>query len=149
MFGCFSKKLEPYPPPLALDELAEAFHILRGSPVPRQVVRSLKLSAQLPTDLSPNDWEQLAELLDCPLPSLEFGPGGSWRFPYKWDTVVELLCHAAAYHPQWQLPEEVTVREWVRAQIFVGVRHCCVHATGLPQEAIYREASFVNDLGLD
>lgn len=137
------------PPPLALDELAAAFHAMRGRPTPRRIVRSLKLSAQFPGDFSPRDWDRLADALDCELPLLEFSTQGGWNFPRQWQTVADLLAQVATAHPEWILPETIVTHDWIRAQIFVGVRDCIVAATGVAREEVYREASFANDLGLD
>lgn len=117
--------------------------------VRRRIVRSLKLSAQFPGDFAPRDWQRLACALDCYLPPLEFSPQGGWQFPHQWQTIAELLAYAAMAHPEWILPESITLTDWVRAQIFAGVRDCVQNACGLPKEAIHRDASFVNDLGLD
>lgn len=147
MFWPFrKKKIESYPPPLALDELAAAFHLATARTRSRPLVRSLKLTAQFPAEVDPAAWERLADALDCHLPRLVPGQYARWLFPGDWDTIVDVLEHAAAHHPEWQLPAEVTVQDWVRSQIFAVVRKCFVDQLHVPPEAVHRNASIVNDL---
>jgi hypothetical protein len=138
------------PPLRLLDELAAAFHIVRGRPKPRRVVNSLDLRAQFPGDFSPRDWQRLESELGCSLPPLvPCEDGHALEFPNNWQTLHDLVMHVAWHRTDWDLPGELTLPTWRDAQIFAGVRDCFVTTTGVAKHAIVREALISEDLGLD
>jgi hypothetical protein len=132
-----------------LDELAEAFHVIRGSWQPRRVVPSLDLAlhftAPFSFPLSPVTWRQLGEELGCPLPPLAWRDE-RWALPDGWSSVIDLALFVAQRR-DWLPPAGYSVTAWVEAQVFAGVRSVLVEALNVHKEEVVRPARLMADLG--
>jgi hypothetical protein len=130
-----------------LDELADAFHAVRGGRRPRAVVSSARLEDQFGSLISPTQWTALQRQLGCTLPSLEFNQG-HWWLPAGLATVWDLAASVGRSWPDSVPPPAASPAAWREAQIFAGVRDVLVNASNCDPTEVTRPARLPADLGL-
>jgi acyl carrier protein len=130
-----------------LDEVAAAIRLARGGrTVP--IRSSVMLVEQFDGPMTVSQWDLLHHHLGCPLPQLEF-VRGQWFRTDSLQTVWDLVADVSRYHPDWELPAELTSAAWRNAQIFAGVRAVMVECLAMPAEQVTRSTQFLEDLDLD
>ena len=105
--------------------------------VKRRIIKSLLLDDQFSPFPREQYWELLWKHINCPSPEVH----------------SSLLVQDAVKHivDSGQLgdripPGEVTVQQWINAQVFAGVQTVTIEQCGVSKEAVYRSAHFVKDL---
>jgi acyl carrier protein len=130
-----------------LDEVAAAIRLARGGRT-LPLRSSVMLVEQFDGPVTVSQWDLIHHHLDCPLPQLEF-VRGQWFRTDSLQTVWDLVAHVARYHPDWELPTELTSAAWRNAQIFAGVRAVMVERLSMPPEQVTRSTRFLEDLDMD
>ena len=125
-----------------LDEVAEAIRRARGFRL-RSVIASFELEQQFDYPITAREWAMIERHLACPLPPVEFTQG-HWFLPDGFETIWDLVDHAAHWHPGWSPPTDRTEAAWREAQIFAGVKLTLVEALAVEPVAVTREARFAD-----
>jgi hypothetical protein len=128
-----------------LDEVAEAIRRARGSRQ-RSVLAPFGLEQQFGYPITAREWTAIERHLACPLPPVEFTQG-HWFLPDGFETIWDLVDHAARWHPEWEPPADRTEAAWREAQIFAGVRVVVAEALAVEPKAVTRQARLKADLG--
>jgi hypothetical protein len=129
-----------------LDELVDAFHHLRGSPLPREIIPSTELSDQFSRPITPKLWCELGTQLGCILPPLQRLPKDRWWFPSHCHTIYQLCKLVRRQHPAWVLPSYLQEMGWPEVQIFAVVRTVLVEALCVYPEEVVPTARLQADL---